>query len=65
MTTFLVTGGAGNIASALVGALSKDKANYVVVADNLLTGSLHKVPLAKSNVNLPERAARSGLTLAR
>ena len=50
MTTFLVTGGAGNIASALVGALSKDKANYVVVADNLLTGSLHKVPLAKSNV---------------
>ena len=50
MSTFLVTGGAGNIASALVGALSKDKANYVVVADNLLTGSLHKVPLAKSNV---------------
>ena len=50
MPTFLVTGGAGNIASALVSALSRDPGNLVVVADNLLTGSLHKVPLAKENV---------------
>lgn len=50
MSTFLVTGGAGNIASALVNALAKDDDNYIVVADNLLTGSLHKVPLEKSNV---------------
>ena len=50
MSTFLVTGGAGNIASALVNALARDDDNYIVVADNLLTGSLHKVPLEKSNV---------------
>jgi len=50
MTTFLVTGGAGNIASALVNALSKDESNFIVVADNLLTGSLRKVPLGKENV---------------
>ena len=50
MSTFLVTGGAGNIASALVKALSRDPANTLVVADNLLTGSLHKLPLADRNV---------------
>ena len=50
MSKFLITGGAGNIASALVNALSKDGDNFIVVADNLLTGSLHKVPLKKSNV---------------
>jgi UDP-glucose 4-epimerase len=33
-----------------VGALSKDEANLVVVADNLLTGRLHKVPRATGNV---------------
>ena len=50
MTTFLVTGGAGNIASALVNALARDRDSLIVVADNLLTGSLYKVPLAKENV---------------
>lgn len=50
MATFLVTGGAGNIASALVGALAKDDDNFVVVADNLITGSLAKVPLRRGNV---------------
>ena len=50
MPTFLVTGGAGNIASALVNALSNDSSNLVVVADSLLTGSLDKVPLQKKNV---------------
>ncbi len=50
MPTFLVTGGAGNIASALVAALSRDPENIVVVADNLLTGSLHKVPREIGNV---------------
>jgi UDP-glucuronate decarboxylase len=50
MSNYLVTGGAGNIASALVNALSRDKDNFIVVADNLLTGSLYKVPLTKENV---------------
>lgn len=50
MPTFLVTGGAGNIASALVRALSNDPANEIVVADNLLTGSIGKVPLERANV---------------
>lgn len=50
MATYLVTGGAGNIASALVNALAADPANTIVVADNLLTGSLGKVPLGRPNV---------------
>ena len=29
-------GGAGNIASALVNALSQDEDNFIVIADNLL-----------------------------
>ena len=51
MTNFLVTGGAGNIASALVNALASSEDNFVVVADNLLTGRLDKIPLHLSNVN--------------
>jgi len=50
MSIFLVTGGAGNIASALVNALSKDEDNVIVVADNLITGNLSKVPREKMNV---------------
>jgi UDP-glucose 4-epimerase len=42
----LVTGGAGNVGSALVEALIKDANNFVVVADNLLTGSREKLPKA-------------------
>ena len=45
-TTILVTGGAGNVGSSLVEALIKDANNYVVVADNLLTGSREKLPAA-------------------
>ena len=51
MTNILVTGGAGNIASALVNALSKDKDNFIIIADNLLTGSLNKVMIHLENVN--------------
>lgn len=50
MANILVTGGAGNIASALVSALAQDESNHIVVADNLLTGSLAKVPLHLGNV---------------
>ena len=50
MATILVTGGAGNIASALVRGLAKSPDNLIVVADNLLTGSLEKVPAGAANV---------------
>lgn len=45
MTThILVTGGSGNIGSALVSGLAQDEGNIVVVADNLSTGELSKLP---------------------
>lgn len=40
----LVTGGAGNIGSALVERLIKDENNFVVIVDNLSTGFLTKLP---------------------
>lgn len=48
-TNILVTGGAGNIGSALVEALIEDANNFVVVVDNLLTGSREKLPKAPNN----------------
>lgn len=42
-TTYLITGGAGNIGSALANKLSDDNGNKVVVVDNLLTGELAKL----------------------
>lgn len=56
-TTILITGGAGNVGSALANALAKDKNNIVVIIDNLSTGSIDKVPkldnviFIKANVN--------------
>jgi UDP-glucose 4-epimerase len=56
----LVTGGAGNIGSSLVNKLSENKENKenkIVVVDNLLTGTLSKIPkkeniiFIKGNVN--------------
>lgn len=44
MTTILITGGAGNVASALAKKLSEDPENHIVIVDNLSTGSLSKVP---------------------
>ena len=41
----LVTGGAGNIGSALVEALIESGKYCVVIMDNLLTGSLKKLPV--------------------
>lgn len=45
----LVTGGAGFIGSALVEELIKDRNSYVVVVDNLQTGSKEKLPQAPLN----------------
>lgn len=57
MAEILITGGAGNIGSALAGKLASEKENTVVIVDNLLTGSLTKVSkkdnviFIKANVN--------------
>jgi len=59
MSKILVTGGAGNIGGSLVNRLVQNPDNFVVVSDNLLTGSVDKLPSAsfsnwkfvKSDVN--------------
>lgn len=56
-TTILITGGAGNVASALANKLAQNPDNYIVIVDNLSTGSLSKIPklpnvtFIKANVN--------------
>jgi nucleoside-diphosphate-sugar epimerase len=40
----LITGGAGFIGSSMAERLARDPDNYIVIADNLLTGSISKVP---------------------
>ena len=50
MQKILVTGGAGNVGSALVQGLLKDGSFEVVIADNLSTGTKDKLP--KDNQNL-------------
>lgn len=45
----LVTGGAGNVASALANKLAENNDNFIVIVDNLSTGSLTKIP-QKENV---------------
>lgn len=42
--TILITGGAGNVASALAARLAAQGAYEVVIVDNLLTGSIEKIP---------------------
>ncbi len=46
----LVTGGAGNVGSALVKKLLLNLNNYVVIVDNLSTGYISKLP-AEDNLN--------------
>jgi UDP-glucuronate decarboxylase len=49
MQSILLTGGAGNIGSALARALLRNGDASVVVADNLLTGSIEKVRIDAPN----------------
>lgn len=48
-TQILVTGGAGFVGSGLVAGLIEDANNFVVIVDNLQTGSKSKIPEAKHN----------------
>ena len=50
MIKILVTGGAGNIASALISRLAENSANHITIADNLLTGDMSNVPTDRTNV---------------
>ncbi len=57
MNKILITGGAGFVASALADRLAENKANFIVIVDNLLTGDLKRIPkkenvkFIKANVN--------------
>jgi nucleoside-diphosphate-sugar epimerase len=46
MANILVTGGAGFIASAMAAKLAANPDHRVVIADNLLSGSMRKVPVS-------------------
>ena len=48
MASILITGGAGNIGSSLLVQLAKNESDTIVVADNLLTGDVSKVPKKKN-----------------
>src|SRR5687767_6071855 len=45
----LVTGGAGFIGSGIAAKLALDSSNFVVIVDNLHTGSLEKLPHSQHN----------------
>jgi UDP-glucuronate decarboxylase len=49
MRKILITGGAGNIAGSLAHKLVQDAGSYVVIVDNLSTGSLKKLPPPADN----------------
>ncbi|RCT54783.1 NAD-dependent epimerase/dehydratase family protein [Winogradskyella sp. KYW1333] len=49
MTRILITGGAGNIGSALTDKLAENKNNQIVIVDNFSTGDITKIPI-KDNV---------------
>src|SRR6478736_3517435 len=43
-TTILITGGAGNVGSAIANRLAEDVNNFIVIVDNISTGNLAKIP---------------------
>ncbi len=49
MNKILVTGGAGFIGSSMAEKLAADKNNYVVIVDDLATGSITKIPESPHN----------------
>lgn len=51
MRKILITGGAGNIGSALCNALLKDSATHVTIVDDLSTGSISKINRQHGNLS--------------
>jgi UDP-glucuronate decarboxylase len=49
MSKILITGGAGFIPSCLADKLAENPENRIVIVDNLLTGSLEKIPKSPHN----------------
>jgi nucleoside-diphosphate-sugar epimerase len=49
MIKILITGGAGNVGGALACHLVQKKQHHIVVADNLITGSLKNLPKEQDN----------------
>ena len=49
MKKILVTCGAGNVGGALVKKLVENPDNFVIIVDNFVTGSLHKLPNATAS----------------
>ena len=47
MRRILITGGAGNVGGSLARRLVKDSKNFIFIVDNLLTGSVAKLPDSK------------------
>lgn len=50
MNKILVTGGAGNVGSTLVGKLAQNPENQIVVVDNLSTGKIYNLHTSRKNV---------------
>lgn len=56
--TILITGGAGNVGSAIASKLAENPNAFIVIVDNLSTGSLNKIPkrdnviFIKANTNI-------------
>jgi nucleoside-diphosphate-sugar epimerase len=48
-TKILVTGGAGFVGSCMVDKLIENESNFVVIVDNLFTGSLNRLPTIHSD----------------
>jgi UDP-glucuronate decarboxylase len=49
MSKILITGGAGNVASSLAQKLAEREENFIVIVDNLITGSKKKLPVSRHN----------------
>jgi UDP-glucuronate decarboxylase len=49
MVKILITGGAGFIPSALAEKLAENENHQIIIVDNLLTGSITKIPVSKHN----------------
>ncbi len=58
MNKILVTGGAGNVGSALIEKLILNIDNYIVIVDDLSTGFMSKLP-KQANGHIPFPESRS------